>query len=131
MINGVFKIDAAALLVGKKSMMNPTGGKVANLHNHGDRDKSKKDLSEMKMNREVTVDKSKVPAKFKKQLGDVVDKYLLLKDKFANDNSAIQSDVKTIQIALKNVDMSLVMEDAHKYMDERVQIIGQRFEAFI
>ncbi len=34
--NGVFKIDAAAQLAGKKSMMNPTGGKVSTQHNHSD-----------------------------------------------------------------------------------------------
>ncbi|MCF8459699.1 MAG: efflux RND transporter periplasmic adaptor subunit [Flavobacteriales bacterium] len=37
-VNGVFKIDAAAQLAGKKSMMNPTGGKVATGHNHGGMD---------------------------------------------------------------------------------------------
>ncbi len=33
--NGVFKIDAAAQLSGKPSMMNPEGGKVSVGHNHG------------------------------------------------------------------------------------------------
>lgn len=37
-VNGVFKIDAAAQLEGKTSMMNPTavGGKIPSVHNHGD-----------------------------------------------------------------------------------------------
>ena len=34
-VNGVFKIDAAAQLEGKPSMMNPEGGKVSAGHNHG------------------------------------------------------------------------------------------------
>ncbi len=34
-MNGVFKIDAAAQLAGKSSMMNPDGGKVSTGHNHG------------------------------------------------------------------------------------------------
>ncbi len=34
-VNGVFKIDAAAQLEGKPSMMNPDGGKVSTGHNHG------------------------------------------------------------------------------------------------
>lgn len=34
--NGVFKIDAAAQLAGKKSMMNPQGGQVSTGHNHGE-----------------------------------------------------------------------------------------------
>jgi len=33
-VNGVFKIDAAAQLAGKPSMMNPEGGKVATAHDH-------------------------------------------------------------------------------------------------
>ncbi|MCK5135269.1 MAG: efflux RND transporter periplasmic adaptor subunit [Bacteroidales bacterium] len=34
-VNGVFKIDAAAQLEGKPSMMNPGGGEVSLGHNHG------------------------------------------------------------------------------------------------
>lgn len=34
-VNGVFKIDAAAQLEGKPSMMNPGGGKVSPGHDHG------------------------------------------------------------------------------------------------
>lgn len=35
-MNGVFKIDAAAQLAGKSSMMNPSGGQVSTGHNHGE-----------------------------------------------------------------------------------------------
>ena len=35
-VNGVFKIDAAAQLAGKPSMMNPAGGASSTGHNHGD-----------------------------------------------------------------------------------------------
>ncbi len=34
-VNGVFKIDAAAQLEGKSSMMNPQGGRVSTGHDHG------------------------------------------------------------------------------------------------
>ncbi len=34
-VNGVFKVDAAAQLEGKPSMMNPAGGKSSTGHNHG------------------------------------------------------------------------------------------------
>ncbi len=37
-VNGVFKIDAAAQLEGKPSMMNPSGGKVSTGHNHAGMD---------------------------------------------------------------------------------------------
>lgn len=56
-VNGVFKIDAAAQLAGKKSMMNPVGGKSSSGHNHGGMDMDDKptgkepvsNVSEMKL----------------------------------------------------------------------------------
>jgi membrane fusion protein, copper/silver efflux system len=43
-VNGVFKIDASAQLMGLPSMMNPDGGMISTGHNHGDMD-SKQDHS--------------------------------------------------------------------------------------
>ncbi len=37
-VNGVFKIDASAQLMGLPSMMNPDGGMVSTGHNHGDKE---------------------------------------------------------------------------------------------
>lgn len=124
--NGVFKIDASAQLAGKRSMMNPTGAGgaiegMAGMDMGGDKkdkDKKEMDMSNMDMKKEVMIDKSKIPLKFKKQLGTVVDSYLPLKNKLANDDDNIQSDIKRLQQSLKKVDMSLVMEDAHNvWMD--------------
>lgn len=125
--NGVFKIDAAAQLAGKKSMMNPTGGKVATGHNHGG-EEGKEEMKNMDMSKEVMVDKSKVSAKFKQQLGNVVSQYLSLKDKLVNDNSDIQSNVKSLQQSLKKVDMSLVMEDAHNVWMEALKSMNKEIE---
>ncbi|PCH98369.1 MAG: efflux transporter periplasmic adaptor subunit [Bacteroidetes bacterium] len=112
--NGVFKIDAAAQLSGKKSMMNPSGGKSSS-GGHAGMDMGEEDgMKDMVMKPNVTVDRTKVPSKFRKQLGEVVDQYLLLKDKLVGDNAAIQDEVKAIQFFLKRVDMNLVMGDAHK-----------------
>ena len=47
--NGVFKIDAAAQLAGKKSMMNPTGGKVATGHDHSGGDEKEMEMLGMNM----------------------------------------------------------------------------------
>ena len=115
--NGVFKIDASAQLAGKKSMMNPTGGKVATGGHAG-----------MDMEKEVMIDKSKIPAKFKSQLGTVVSNYLSLKDKLANDDADIQADVKAIQKSLKTVDMSLVMEDAHNVWMKALNILNKELK---
>lgn len=125
--NGVFKIDAAAQLAGKKSMMNPTGGKVATGHKHGGKE-GKEEMKNMDMSKEVMVDKSKVSAKFKQQLGNVVSQYLSLKDKLVNDNSDIQSNVKSLQQSLKKVDMSLVMEDAHNVWMEALKSMNKELK---
>ena len=111
--NGVFKIDAAAQLAGKKSMMNPTGGKVATGHDHSGGDEKEMEMLGMNMEKEVMIDKSKISPKFKKQLGAVVSSYLALKDKLTKDDANIQTNVKATQKVLENVDMSLVMGDAH------------------
>ncbi len=108
--NGVFKIDASAQLAGKKSMMNPTGTKGSTGHNHGGK---AGDDSKMDMTRSLNIDKAKIPAAFKQQLGAVVAAYLPLKEKLANDNSDIQPDALQMEKMLTKVDMSLVLEDAH------------------
>lgn len=112
--NGVFKIDASAQLAGKKSMMNPTGGK-SQTGGHAGMDMGDGEVKEdkMDMNNEVMIDKSKVPSEFKLQLGEVVEKYLHLKNKLVEDNSNNLNQVKAIQKSLNNVDMSLVLGDAH------------------
>jgi len=45
-VNGVFKIDAAAQLAGKPSMMNPEGGKVSTGHDHGSTPMSDEEMEE-------------------------------------------------------------------------------------
>jgi len=76
-------------------------------------DKKDMDMSKMDIKKEVVIDKSKIPTKFKQQLGGVVSSYLLLKDKLTKDNASIKSDVEAIQKALKRVDMTLLLGDAH------------------
>ncbi|WP_445735930.1 efflux RND transporter periplasmic adaptor subunit [Mariniflexile sp.] len=68
--NGVFRIDASAQLVGKKSMMNPEGGKVslgghAGMDMGGDKkasgaDHSKMDMGDSKMQDQTGTDHSKM-----------------------------------------------------------------------
>ena len=50
-VNGVFKIDAAAQLAGKASMMNPDGGKVSTGHNHGGTSMSDEEMKKMPDNK--------------------------------------------------------------------------------
>lgn len=114
-VNGVFKIDAAAQLAGKKSMMNPTGWKVATGHDHrasGTKGKVM-EMGNSGTAQETMIDRAIVPKAFKKQLGVVVAAYLPLKDKLVNDDVQTQTEVAALARALRVVNMNLVLEDAH------------------
>ncbi|OEK03031.1 hypothetical protein BFP97_16545 [Roseivirga sp. 4D4] len=121
--NGVFKIDAAAQLLGKSSMMNPDGGKVSMAHDHGameggdaGKEEEKVDHSQHDMGamETMTVDDA-----FKKQLAAVFDQYLLMKDAFvATDAGKVKKEAEKISTSLEKVDMSLLKGDAHlKWME--------------
>jgi len=85
--NGTFTVDAAAQLQGKKSMMNKSGGKVMTGH-EGHIGMTKK-ADEIKMN----IDRVSVDSKFQKQLKEVFDQYIVLKD------ALIKEDAKTATVA--------------------------------
>ncbi len=118
--NGVFRIDASAQLMGQKSMMNPEGGKVstgghAGMDMGGDKDKN--DVSTKKsddMSNMIMIDKSNIDTKFKKQLGQVVATYIKLKDALTDDNANLaQREAQQVKRSLDNVDMLLLLGDAH------------------
>jgi membrane fusion protein, copper/silver efflux system len=113
-VNGVFKIDAAAQLEGKPSMMNPGGGKVSLGHDHGSAtsselvDHSKHEASEME------VDIIEVEVEFKKQLQGVYDSYSLLVDAFVtSDVDKVKKGAKIVNSSLQKVDMNLLKGEAH------------------
>ncbi len=124
--NAVFRIDAAAQLLGQKSMMNPDGGKPnlghAGMDMGGDKKKSKMSDEEMKKMKKsdksiknmVMIDKSKIDSKFKKQLGLVVVNYINLKDALAKDDFVTaKTQSKALKSAFTKVDMSLLLGDDH------------------
>ncbi len=112
--NGTFTVDAAAQLQGKKSMMNASGGKTMTGHEGhlGMQEDSSgtTDHSEMKERLEVS-------NKFQKQLKQIFDDYIFLKDALVNDDSKdAQSAAKKISQNLAKVDMKLLKdEEAHNY----------------
>ena len=132
--NGVFRIDASAQLLGQKSMMNPEGGKVSTGGHAGmdmggddsdDKTETKEDHSTM-----IMIDKSKIDQKFKKQLGFVIDEYISLKDALTKDDAvAAKSQVKNIKAALKNVDMVLLLGDAHNVWMKALKNVDKNLEA--
>ncbi len=123
-INGVFKIDAAAQLAGKKSMMNPEGGAgstggMAGMDMGGNSGKSEKEAHQtMEMNGST---KGKVAEpEFKDQLTCVYDAYLPMKNAFVNsDAKEVARLAGNVDSALNSVDMELLKGDAHMaWMDQ-------------
>ena len=113
--NGVFKIDASAQLLGKPSMMSPSGGKVSTGHNHGENEMSNEEMENMDNNEKANVSISgKVDEEFKNQLGEFVNAYLKMKDAFvATDEKKVEKEAKSLLTVLDKVDMSLLKGDAH------------------
>jgi len=136
--NGVFKIDAAAQLKGEKSMMNPSGGKLsmgghAGMDMGGDKDvdmemkdeaveDSEHDMENMGMNMETDPE-------FKKQLTDVFNKYLVLKDALVSDDAnAASNSGKELKKKINNVDMGLLEGDAHMEWMKDLENINKSVE---
>ncbi|MCD6542926.1 MAG: efflux RND transporter periplasmic adaptor subunit [Flavobacteriaceae bacterium] len=134
--NGVFRIDASAQLLGQKSMMNPEGGKV-NIGGHAGMDMGGDDKKDKEMKKEdekdvsgmIMIDKTKTDVNFKKQLGEVVDAYITLKDALTKD-SAEKAQSQTVQLkkAISEVDMILLLGDAHNFWMKALKSINKNVE---
>ncbi len=134
-VNGTFTVDAASQLAGKPSMMNVDGGKAVTGHaNHGksqegeasnemqDQSKTNKNGSKLsitekaadhsKMNKRI-----KVSNEFQNQLNNVFQKYIDLKEAFANDNATIaQKSASELLKLIGKVDMKLLTNNnAHNH----------------
>ena len=114
-VNGVFKIDAAAQLAGKPSMMNPEGGKINTMPGMdmgGGDEAEMEETSSSKSKTEKNTEET--PMAFKMQLGKVVDQYLILKDAFvSSDEKVVEAAARKTLDALEKVDMTLLKGDAH------------------
>lgn len=130
--NGVFRIDASAQLVGKKSMMNPEGGKVStgmagmdmggvekNKNTVANDDDMKK-MDNFEMNKRIVVEKT-----FQNQLEKVFEQYLFLKDALTKDDEkTTQKFALNLSNEIPRVNMTLLKnEEAHTYwMQIRTEI---------
>jgi len=126
-VNGVFKIDAAAQLEGKPSMMNPSGGKVSLAHDHGsmsaDEGADEEDHSEhQSMESEQQV--IEVKAEFKKQLQVVYDSYILMTESFvATDPKGVSNTAGKVKSSLQDVDMALLDGEAHMLWMKHLKVL--------
>jgi Cu(I)/Ag(I) efflux system membrane fusion protein len=122
-VNGVFKIDAAAQLAGKPSMMNPEGGS-----------RSMENMPGMDMTAEGTENisslahqgvylknsKSEPDPQFQQQLTNVYKTYLPMQHAFFNSDSVeISVQARHVSDALKKVDMEPLEGKMHMlWMDQ-------------
>ena len=129
--NGVFRIDAAAQLAGKPSMMNPEGTKVSTGHNHGGGGTGNGDEHD-DTPKKKTSKKFKVSSEFKAQLSEVLSSYLVLKDALvADDEKGAKNEAKNMKKAIKNTDMALLKGDAHMVWMSDMKSMNANLDALI
>ncbi len=127
-VNGVFRIDAAAQLAGLPSMMNPEGGSMPASHDHAVVDRGSGDNQSVHTTAEpaagrshaeradaaMNTELSEIGDRFRQQLQDVYDAYLLMKDAFVDsDAEQVFRNAKNVISALQGVDMELLKGNAH------------------
>lgn len=123
--NGVFKLDAAAQLQGKVSMMNPQTGssrldsprldsprldspRLDSPEGGKSNPSSQNDMDEMDQYAAIN-------QKFKQQLADVLKPYFDLKNALVADDAAkARTAAQKTQQVLENVDMTLLKDDPHQ-----------------
>ncbi len=118
--NGTFKIDSAAQLAGKASMMNKTpDGRPVRTGHEGhtmDGSGSSQSKSQMDMSSKASSDSHSMdaPKAFISQISKVVDDYIYLKNNLVGDKEAqVSSQAQSMQTSLNSVDMSLLSQEGH------------------
>lgn len=109
-INGAFQIDAAAQLNNKASMMN-RDVLIQGRKQHDATEASIPDYEEG------------TPMAFRKQLSEVVEAYLPIKDKMVATEPATQNLVESLLGTITKVDMTLVKGDAHLYWMQQLNAL--------
>jgi Cu(I)/Ag(I) efflux system membrane fusion protein len=128
-VNGVFKIDAAAQLAGKPSMMNPEGGKVSLGHDHGAMESGSGGDPSQPQDMEMGNRQVEIKAKFKEQLQGVYDAYILMKDAFVASNAGeVVQHARNLKSALEGVDMGLLEGEAHMEWMKHLEKLNQEIE---
>ena len=118
-VNGVFKIDAAAQLEGKQSMMNPEGGMLNMEHNHGSTGSAGNvmEAGSGPMNTENA--SAEIDPEFKNQLQNAYKAYIDMKNAYVDsDPGQIKKEAEKLNTKLMSVDMELLKGDSHmKWMN--------------
>jgi Cu(I)/Ag(I) efflux system membrane fusion protein len=106
--NGVFKIDGAAQLQGKISMMNPEGGRISTVHQHQDKTSDEQAS-------ETALKLFSVSDKFKSQIKGIFTTYLPLSEAMVqSDVNQTHNEAAKLLASIHKVDMQLVTGEAHQ-----------------
>ncbi|MBN1635755.1 MAG: efflux RND transporter periplasmic adaptor subunit [Deltaproteobacteria bacterium] len=124
-VNGNFKIDSSAQIMGKPSMMSPEGGS-APAHHHGDAQAMTTQALAAQTDTRDTHENTaagvayQTPQAFRIQLGEVVKVYFSVQAALAGDDfKAAKKSVEILEQSLEKVDMSLLSHAAHvEWMSE-------------
>lgn len=111
--NGNFKIDSAAQLAGKASMMNrdPGTGRSSGMPGM-EMEQPSRNMFPKSQDSEIEVDKMQLPDAFEKQLDHFVDAYLPVKDALSQDDlQTASSGINDLVEALAGIDTSLIEDD--------------------
>lgn len=112
-VNGVFKIDAAAQLAGKSSMMNPSGTGTGTAVDHPAADRSGQDNASPGLNSGQS-GTAVIPDRFRKQLQEVYNAYAGLREAFiATDDERVVKNAALVKDALQHTQMGLLTGEAH------------------
>lgn len=116
--NGIFSVDAASQLAGKKSMMNPEGGDSGAGKMPG-MDMGTGNITEQ-ASEVMTLESVDTDPAFKEQLTTVYETYLKMKDAFvATDARKVSQEAQKVEKSIKSVKMELLKGDAHMaWMDQ-------------
>ena len=146
-VNGVFRIDAAAQLAGKPSMMNPDGGKTSNGHNHSGMDMVSGSMNDQPTHKDADLSnkadvakirfevksadnrRQEINPQFKKQLTLVYETYLPMKNAFVkSDPKEVSQTAKQVLEALNNVNMKLLEGKTHMIWMDQLKKLKENLE---
>jgi Cu(I)/Ag(I) efflux system membrane fusion protein len=129
-VNGVFKIDAAAQLEGKPSMMNPGGGKVSSGHDHGSMTVAEYEDHSQHETMEMEAETIEISEEFKKQLQGVYDSYSFMVNAFvSSDAEEVRISAEKVESSLQKVDMGLLAGEAHRTWMKYLEILESEISA--
>jgi Cu(I)/Ag(I) efflux system membrane fusion protein len=132
-VNGTFSVDAAAQLAGKPSMMSPEGGGGNTMPGMpGMKMGSESDIPETQIKTEKFIEgkaydfRKQTPEVFRKQLDEVIDAYLNLKDGLvAADKNETAKYSSALSGALQKVNGDVLQGDAKAFWDEKKSFLMQ------